>query len=129
MTPRSADELVEEARKGIHRVKPSQLQAVVDAGGLLVDIRPQQQRAEEGTLPNAIVIERNVLEYRLDPRGGFRLPEVEGYDQQVVIVCSEGYASSLAAASLTALGFSSAGDLEGGYTGWRAWSEAHSARS
>ena len=70
-----------------------------------MDIRPVAQRADEGELPGALVVERNVLEWRLDPEGRHRLPDVTGPDQQVVVVCSEGYASSLAAASLRALGF------------------------
>ena len=118
---RSADELVEEARQRIVRVSPAQLGGVVEAGGLIIDIRPRHQRIEEGAFPGAIVIDRNVLEWRLDPRGEFRIPQVTGYDQPIVIVCSEGYASSLAAASLTDLGFSFASDLDGGYKAWELW--------
>jgi rhodanese-related sulfurtransferase len=118
----SADELVEEARTHIDRVGPEELDAVASSGGLIVDIRPVAQRADEGELPGALVIERNVLEWRLDPHGRHRLPDVTGADQQVVVVCSEGYASSLAAASLVALGFRRAGDLEGGFKAWLAWS-------
>ncbi len=121
MSP-SADELVEEARTRIDRVGPEELDAVAATGGLVVDIRPVAQRADEGELPGALVIERNVLEWRLDPHGQHRLPDVTGADQQVVVVCSEGYASSLAAASLRALGFRRAGDLEGGFKAWLAWS-------
>ncbi len=121
MSP-SADELVEEARTRIDRVGPEELAAVAATGGLIVDIRPVAQRADEGELPGALVIERNVLEWRLDPHGQHRLPDVTGADQQVVVVCSEGYASSLAAASLRALGFRRAGDLEGGFKAWSAWS-------
>ncbi len=121
MSP-SADELVAEARTHIDRVGPEQLDAVASSGGLIVDIRPVAQRADEGELPGALVIERNVLEWRLDPHGRHRLPEVTGADQQVVVVCSEGYASSLAAASLVALGLRRAGDLEGGFKAWLAWS-------
>jgi rhodanese-related sulfurtransferase len=117
----SADELVEEARTHIDRVGPEELDAVASSGGLIVDIRPVAQRADEGALPGALVIERNVLEWRLDPHGQHRLPDVTGADQQVVVVCSEGYASSLAAASLRALGFRRAGDLEGGFKAWLAW--------
>jgi rhodanese-related sulfurtransferase len=118
----SADELVEEARTHIDRVGPEALHDVASSGGLIVDIRPVAQRADEGQLPGALVIERNVLEWRLDPHGRHRLPDVTGADQQVVVVCSEGYASSLAAASLQALGFRRAGDLEGGFKAWLAWS-------
>ena len=121
MSP-SADELVDRARRHILRTEPPDLAAAMAAGSLVVDIRPAAQRADEGELPGALVIERNVLEWRLDPHGQHRLPDVTGADQQVVVVCSEGYASSLAAASLRALGFRRAGDLEGGFKAWSAWS-------
>jgi rhodanese-related sulfurtransferase len=118
----SADDLVAEARTHIGRVGPEDLGSVASSGGLIVDIRPVAQRADEGELPGALVIERNVLEWRLDPHGQYRLPDVTGADQQVVVVCSEGYASSLAAASLRALGFRRAADLEGGFKAWLVWS-------
>jgi len=121
---RSADDLVAEARERISRIAPADVDEVLDAGGLIIDIRPQQLRGEEGAFPGAIVIERNVLEWRLDPQGDHRISQVTGYDQPVIIVCSAGYASSLAAASLTDLGFSSAADLDGGYQAWRAWLDA-----
>ncbi len=120
MSP-SADDLVAEARRHIERIGPERLGSVTASGGLVVDIRPVAQRLAEGELPGAVVVERNVLEWRLDPNGGHRLPEVTGFDQQVVVVCSEGYASSLAAASLHELGFGHAGDLAGGYRGWSTW--------
>jgi rhodanese-related sulfurtransferase len=123
----SADDLVAEARTHIDRVGPEELDAVASSGGLIVDIRPVAQRADEGDLPGALVVERNVLEWRLDPRGRHRLADVTGADQQVVVVCSEGYASSLAAASLRALGFRRAADLEGGYRAWLAWSNRAAA--
>jgi rhodanese-related sulfurtransferase len=119
---RSADDLVADARRHIARVEPSELAAFVGDGGLLVDIRPAAQRAEEGELPGAVVIERNVLEWRLDPAGAHRIAEVSGFDQPVVVVCSEGYASSLAAASLAELGWRRAADLVGGYRAWARWS-------
>ena len=90
-------------------------------GALVVDIRPERQRADEGELGFGVVVERNVLEWRFDLQGSHALPEVRDYDQQVVIVCSEGYASSLAAASLRQLGFSRVADLAGGYVAWRTW--------
>lgn len=120
MSP-SADDLVAEARGRIERTEPGGLAAVADAGGLVVDIRPAAQRATEGDLPGALVIERNVLEWRLDPTGDHRIAEVTGHDQPVVVVCSEGYASSLAADSLRALGYRHATDLAGGYRAWSAW--------
>ena len=87
----------------------------------MVDIRPAAQRAAEGELGFGLIVERNVLEWRFDLTGSHALPEVTGYDQAVVVVCSEGYASSLAADSLRALGFTRAGDLAGGYRAWRRW--------
>jgi len=108
-----------QARQEIERVAPEDLERLQAAGALVVDIRPERQRAEEGELPFGIVVERNVLEWRFDLLGDHSLPEVEGYEQPVVVVCSEGYASSLAAASLRQLGFVRAADLEGGYQAWR----------
>ena len=97
---------------------------VTAAGGLIIDIRPAAQREEEGLLPDALVVERNVLEWRLDPNGAHRLPDVTGVDQPVVVACSQGYASSLAAESLLALGFRNVTDLIGGYQAWSAWANA-----
>jgi rhodanese-related sulfurtransferase len=117
----TTEDILRRARARIGRVQPDELQSVAAAGGLVIDIRPAEQRRSEGELEGAIVVERNVLEWRLDPSGSHRLPEVEGYDQPVVIVCSAGYASSLAAASLADLGFTAAADLDGGYQAWAAW--------
>ena len=121
---RSVDELLTVARSRIGRVAPGRLADVVADGGLVIDIRPEAQRRNEGELPGALVIERNVLEWRLDPQGTHRIPEVRDHDQAVVVVCSAGYASSLAAASLVDLGFHRAADLDGGYQAWRAWDAA-----
>ena len=101
------------------RPGPADLDAVWADGGLVVDTRPQSLRDRDGELPGALVVERNVLEWRLDPSSPWRLPEVRDHDQQVVVVCDEGYASSLAAASLQALGLRRATDLDGGYQAWR----------
>lgn len=117
----TTDELLNQARRRIGRLTPAELEGVAAAGGLIIDIRPSAQRLEEGEIDGAIVLERNVLEWRLDPTGSHRIPEVRGYDQPVVIVCSAGYASSLAAASLVDLGFTAAADLDGGYQAWAAW--------
>jgi rhodanese-related sulfurtransferase len=122
----SADDLVAEARRRIDRVRPDDLAGLADAGALVVDIRPAAQRSAEGELPGAVVIERNVLEWRLDPHGSHRLPQATGFDRPVVVVCSEGYASSLAADSLRALGYRRALDLEGGVQAWLAWTRAGS---
>jgi rhodanese-related sulfurtransferase len=87
-------------------------------GAILVDIRPDAQRVAEGVVPGALHIERTVLEWRFDPRSDARIPEATGYDLQVIIMCSAGYASSLAAASLQDLGLRRATDLAGGFIAW-----------
>jgi rhodanese-related sulfurtransferase len=120
----SADDLMARARRHIGRTAPASLDEVVAAGGLLIDIRPAAQRHDEGALPGALVIERNVLEWRLDPEGAYRIPEVTGFDQPVVVICSEGYASSLAAESLRSLGLRQASDLEGGHRAWSVWARS-----
>lgn len=120
---KSAEQLVDEARRRIDRVSPEDLAQWRVAGALLVDIRPERQRAEEGPFDHAIVIERNVLEWRFDLRGDHALADIDGYGQPIVVACSEGYASSLAAASLRDLGFTRVADLAGGFSAWRAWQE------
>jgi rhodanese-related sulfurtransferase len=127
VTARSADEILTSARSQIDRVGPHELERLRSAGALVVDIRPERQRADEGALGFGVVVERNVLEWRFDLQGSHALSEVRDYEQQVVIVCSEGYASSLAASSLRQLGFSRAADLVGGYRGWRAWRDGSEA--
>ena len=123
MSP-TVDDLLQQSRRRIRRVGPAELSGVVRDGGMVIDIRPAAQRAEEGELPGAIPVERNVLEWRLDPDSPHRLPEVRDRKQQVIVVCSEGYASSLAAASLADLGFDTPGDLEGGYRAWSEWTRS-----
>ncbi len=116
----ATDRLLDEARRRLGpRPGPADLPTLVAAGALVVDIRPAADRARHGELPGALVVERNVLEWRLDPGGDHRLDELEGPDQVVVLVCNEGYASSLAAAVLRDVGLTRATDLDGGYLGWR----------
>jgi rhodanese-related sulfurtransferase len=98
---------------------PGQASAEIAAGALLVDIRPAAQRAAEGEVPGALVVERNVLEWRFDPACTARLRHAR-YDLRVIIMCSEGYTSSLAAAALRQLGVHAATDLDGGYRAWAA---------
>jgi rhodanese-related sulfurtransferase len=117
--PVTIDEMLAVARARLVRVTPEQAFAEVAAGAVLVDIRPAAQRALEGEIPRAIIIERNVLEWRLDPRSDHRLP-IASYQLRVIVVCSEGYTSSLAAASLLDLGIASATDLDGGFREWQA---------
>jgi rhodanese-related sulfurtransferase len=113
-------ELLEEARAKLVRLHPREVAQARDRGALLVDIRPQAQRAQEGGIPGALVIERNVLEWRLDPESEWRIPEADSHDREVVVICSEGYTSSLAAASLHDLGLVRATDLIGGFKAWAA---------
>jgi len=115
---RSPDDLVADARRRIDRVQPSELSGQADAGALIVDIRPAAQRAAEGELPGALVIERNVLEWRLDPVSSTRLTVAANHDLQVIVFCSEGYTSSLAAASLQDIGLWRATDILGGFQAW-----------
>ena len=117
---RTIDDVLAEARAGLHRLDPPDAWAAVQAGALLVDIRPAAQRAAEGEVPQAVVIERNVLEWRLDPASDHRIPAATGYDVQVVVLCSEGYTSSLAAAALADLGLHRATDVVGGFHAWAA---------
>jgi len=117
---RSIDELLAEARSRIARVTPLEAAERMAAGAVLVDIRPAAQRAREGEVPGALIVERNVLEWRFDPLSGARLPEATGYDVDVVVLCSEGYTSSLAADALRALGLTRATDVEGGFLAWAA---------
>jgi rhodanese-related sulfurtransferase len=113
------DRLLAQARLGLRRVDPHQAKQIVDDGGLLIDIRPAAQRAEFGEVPGALIVERNNLEWRLDPGGSHRLPEAGDPDRPVVIICQEGYASSLAAASLLEVGRSAVTDLDGGFAAWK----------
>ncbi|MFG2978926.1 rhodanese-like domain-containing protein [Streptomyces sp. NPDC048331] len=117
--PIGIDELLERVRAGYIRVDAREAYAASRAGAVLVDIRYQALRERDGLIPGALVVERNELEWRLDPRGSHRLPEATSHDLQVVVICNEGYASSLAAASLHALGLHRATDLTGGFQAWR----------
>jgi rhodanese-related sulfurtransferase len=118
--PSRIDEMLARARARLARVGPVEAAAEFATGALLVDIRPAAQRAAEGEIPGATLIERNVLEWRLDPTSDARLPEATGDDLRVIVVCSEGYTSSLAAAALQELGLHRATDLDGGYQAWAA---------
>ncbi|MFJ7902662.1 rhodanese-like domain-containing protein [Streptomyces sp. NPDC096198] len=114
------DEWLERVREGLDRVEATEAHEAARTGGvLLVDIRYAALRDRDGLIPGALVIERNELEWRLDPRGSHRVPEATSHDLRVVIICNEGYASSLAAASLHQLGLHRATDLVGGFQAWR----------
>ena len=116
---RGIEEILAAARSRLRRLDPEQAHLAYRGGALLVDIRPAGQRAAHGTVPGALAIERNVLEWRFDPRCPARLPEAVGYDLPVVILCQEGYTSSLAAAALQDLGLHRATDVVGGFVAWR----------
>ncbi|WP_405804927.1 rhodanese-like domain-containing protein [Streptomyces sp. NBC_01187] len=114
------DALLEEARAGLERLDPEQTAEAQRSGALLVDIRYAALRERDGTIPGALIVERNELEWRLDPSCPHRAPEATGLGLPVVVVCNEGYASSLAARSLRSLGLHRATDLDGGFQAWRA---------
>jgi rhodanese-related sulfurtransferase len=119
------DELLAEARAAIApRVQPEELAARAAGGALVVDIRPVDQRDRDGELPGAIVIDRNVLEWRLDPTSPHRAQGVTDHDREIVLVCNEGYSSALAAHTLRQLGLHRATDLDGGFQAWIAWDPA-----
>jgi rhodanese-related sulfurtransferase len=117
---KTVEQLLAEARARLRRLSPAEAADAVAGGALLVDTRPAAQREDEGGMPGALVIERNHLEWRLDPASPDRIPEVTGHEQVVVLVCSEGYSSSLAAAVLQDLGLRNATDLAGGFRAWKA---------
>ncbi len=116
---RTIEQVLAESRARLDRLSPRQAQRAVGGGAVLVDIRPAAQRAAEGEIPGALIVERNVLEWRFDPASAARLPQAS-YDAQVIVVCSEGYTSSLAAVALQDLGVRRATDLDGGFVAWRA---------
>jgi rhodanese-related sulfurtransferase len=112
-------DLLAEARAELGaRPGPAELSALVAAGALVVDIRPVELRSRDGELPGAVVVDRNVLEWRLDPASDHRIPEVTTAERPVVLVCDEGYASTLAAVTLRRVGLPNATDLDGGYQAW-----------
>ncbi|MET7476628.1 rhodanese-like domain-containing protein [Streptomyces sp. NPDC005648] len=119
--PLGIDELLERVREGYARIGPEEAyDASLVGEALLVDIRYAALRDRDGLIPGALVVERNELEWRLDPRGSHRVPAATSHDLRVVVICNEGYASSLAAASLHQLGLHRATDLVGGFQAWRA---------
>ena len=117
---RTIEEILEAARARLSRVTPREAFRDAAGGGVLVDIRPAAQRADQGEIPGSTVIERNHLEWRLDPSCDARLPWVTGYDHLIIVFCVDGYTSSLAAASLQDLGLSRATDMTGGFLAWTA---------
>jgi len=116
----SIDDLLAAERSGLRRLEPAAAADAMRRGALLVDTRPVEQRRRDGEIPGALVIDRNVLEWRLDPTCPHRIAEMRDRDQAVIVVCNEGYSSSLAAATLRRLGLAKATDLAGGFQAWAA---------
>jgi rhodanese-related sulfurtransferase len=114
----TVDDLLADARSRLLRVTPLAAAALVDHGAMIVDIRPAWQRSETGEVPGALIVERNHLEWRLHPESGSRLPQARAA-QQWIVLCAEGYTSSLAADALNSVGVP-ATDVVGGFEAWRA---------
>jgi rhodanese-related sulfurtransferase len=118
--PTSVEQLLARARAGLERLTPEQAHAAMGAGAVLVDIRSDSQRASDGLIPGARFVPRNVLEWRLDPACPYRDPELGRREARIVLLCNEGYQSSLAAATVRSFGVSAATDVIGGFRAWRA---------
>jgi rhodanese-related sulfurtransferase len=114
----TVDELLDDARSRLIRISPLAASAFIDRGALLVDIRPVWQRLAEGEVPGSLIVERNHLEWRLHPASSARVPQARP-GRQWIVLCSEGYTSSLAADALNSLGIA-ATDVVGGFAAWRA---------
>jgi len=115
---RSIAEVLADARARLSRLTPREAYAAQQSGAVLVDIRPQRHREIEGELPGGLAVDRNVLEWRFDPSSDARLG-IASYNLQVIVVCNEGYTSSLAAAALHEVGIRRATDIIGGFRAWR----------
>jgi rhodanese-related sulfurtransferase len=114
------DELLERARARLKRVDPAAARTAIDAGAVLIDIRAESQRERDGVVPGSVFIARNVLEWRCDPDGSHNDARVADPERPLIVMCNEGYQSSLAAATLQELGHADATDLDGGFQAWRA---------
>jgi rhodanese-related sulfurtransferase len=118
--PLTTDDLLAEARRGLDRLGPTEAASAMAAGAVLVDIRSEFQRERDGVVPGSVYFPRNVLEWRCDPASAARDERVCDPAAQLIVMCDEGYQSSLAAANLKRLGFERATDLDGGFQAWRA---------
>jgi len=118
--PLTADQLLERARARLVRVDAARAAEELAAGALLVDIRPADQRAAQGDVPGAMVIDRNVLEWRLDPASPWHVASVGDHTERIILICAEGFQSSLAAANLQEMGLVNATDVIGGFESWAA---------
>lgn len=119
MNRKNVDDLLRESRRGLSRVEPQEAARLVVAGAYLIDVRTSEQLARGGRIPGALDVSLNVLEWRLDPDSASRHPQAPPLDAVVIVVCDEGFCSSLAAARLQAIGFHSATDVIGGFQAWR----------
>lgn len=117
---RSIAEILAEARRGIARVAPADLADRIDGGAWLIDVRTPWTRDAEGHIAGGIVVEHTVMLWRLDPQSPSRMADGPSYGDEVIVMCNEGFSSSLAARDLRELGFSRATDLEGGFRAWAA---------
>jgi rhodanese-related sulfurtransferase len=120
MARTTIDQLLAESRARLERLGPPATLRAMQSGATLIDIRSESQIARDGDVDGALTISRNVLEWRLDPASDHRHPDAPGLGAQVIVMCNEGYQSSLVAATLQRLGFSRATDLDGGFQAWRA---------
>ena len=120
MSPRSVDELLEQARAGLERLGPDSASRAMAGGAVLVDIRAERERERDGVVPGSVFVARNLLEWRCDPRSDHRDERVSDPGRALIVMCDEGYQSSLAAATLRELGLDRATDLDGGFQAWRA---------
>jgi rhodanese-related sulfurtransferase len=115
----TVDDLLDEARERLQRLEPGAAEEAVRAGALIVDIRSEVQRERDGVVPGSVFVARNVLEWRCDPASAHRDPRIDGRARQLILMCNEGYQSSLAAAGLHRLGLTRTTDLVGGFQAWR----------
>jgi rhodanese-related sulfurtransferase len=114
------DKVLDRARRQVTRLSPEEAAAEMSRGALLVDTRSESQRAAQGEIPGALVIERNVLEWRLDPTSPHRIPQATDHEVRVMVICAQGFSSTLAALSLKDLGLRNATDVAGGFEAWQA---------
>ncbi len=117
--PRSVDDLLAQARGRLDRIEPEEAFAELERGALLVDTRTWEQRSAQGDIPGSVVIDRTVFEWRLDPTSRWKIPQVLDHDTRIIVICREGFSSSLAAATLQELGLHRATDVIGGFEAWR----------
>lgn len=112
--------MLDEARRSLQRLHPRDALAAMNDGAILVDTRPVEQRSRDGDIPGAVIVDRNVLEWRLDPSCPQHIPQVRGPDDRVIVICNQGFSSSLVAATLQRLGMHRATDVVGGFEAWTA---------